>query len=71
MKIETFIEEGIRHKKQGDLAGVAQWIECGQTKGSLVKFPVRAHTWVVGQVPSEDHVRGNHTKTQETLYTGQ
>ena len=35
------------------LAGVAQWIECRlQTKGSLVQFPVRAHAWVVGQVPS-------------------
>ena len=35
------------------LAGVAQWIEHGlQTKGSLVLFPVRAHTWIVVQVPS-------------------
>ena len=24
-----------------------------RTKGSLVRFPVRAHAWVVGQVPSE------------------
>ena len=24
-----------------------------QTKGSWVRFPVRAHAWVVGQVPSE------------------
>ena len=31
-----------------------------QTKGSLVPFPVRAHTWVVGQVPSRGHVGGNH-----------
>ena len=23
-----------------------------QTKGLLVRFPVRAHAWVVGQVPS-------------------
>ena len=43
------------------LAGVAQWIEHGlQTKGSLVRFPVRAHAWVAGQVPSGGHVRGNH-----------
>ena len=35
------------------LAGVAQWIEHGlQTKGSLVQFPVRAHAWVAGQIPS-------------------
>ena len=24
-----------------------------QTKGSLVLFPVRAHAWVVGQVPTK------------------
>ena len=27
----------------------------------LVQFPVRAHAWVVGQVPSWGHMRGNHT----------
>ena len=44
------------------LAGVAQWIECRlQTKVSPVQFPVRAHAWVAGQVPSEGQVRGNHT----------
>ena len=32
-----------------------------QTKGSQVRFPVRAHAWVVGQVPSSRHMRGNHT----------
>ena len=32
-----------------------------QTKGSLVQFPVRAHAWVVGQVPSWGRMRGNHT----------
>ena len=40
------------------LAGVAQWIEHGlQTKGALVRFPVRAYAWVAGQVPSGGHVR--------------
>ena len=44
------------------LAGVAQWIEHGlRSKGSQVQLPIRAHTWVVGQVLSGDHVRGNHT----------
>ena len=34
------------------LAGVAQWIEHGlQTKGLLVRFPVRAHAWVAGPGP--------------------
>ena len=28
---------------------------------SLVRFPVRAHAWVAGQVLSGGHVRGNHT----------
>ena len=31
-----------------------------RTKGSLVQFPVRAHAWVAGQVPSVGHVRGSH-----------
>ena len=32
-----------------------------QSKGSLVRFPVRAHAWVSGQVPSTGCTRGNHT----------
>ena len=32
-----------------------------ETKGSLVQFPVRAHAWVAGQVPSRGCMRGNHT----------
>ena len=32
-----------------------------RTKGSQVQFPVRAHTWVAGQVPSTGCARGNHT----------
>ena len=32
-----------------------------RTKGSLVQFPVRAHAWVAGQVPSRERARGNHT----------
>ena len=32
-----------------------------QTKGLPVWFPVRAHAWVVGQVPSRGHVESNHT----------
>ena len=31
-----------------------------RTKVSLVRFPVRAHAWVAGQVPSRGCVRGNH-----------
>ena len=44
------------------LACVAQWIEHGlQTKALLVQFPVRAHAWATGQIPSRGHARGNHT----------
>ena len=32
-----------------------------QTKGLLVQFPVRAHAWVAGQVPSRGRSRSNHT----------
>ena len=43
------------------LAGVAQWIEHGlRTKGSLVRFPVKAHAWVAGQVPSRPCERQPH-----------
>ena len=44
------------------LADVAQQIEHGLiTEGLLVQFPVGTCAWVVGQDPSEGHVRGNHT----------
>ena len=29
-----------------------------QTKGMLVRFPVGAHAWVVGQAPGEGPMRG-------------
>ena len=32
-----------------------------RTKGPPVQFPVRAHAWVVGQVPTRGLTRGNHT----------
>ena len=32
-----------------------------QTKGSLVRFPARAHAWIEGQVPSRGRTRGNYT----------
>ena len=32
-----------------------------QTKALWVRFPVRAHTWVAGHVPSGGRTRGNHT----------
>ena len=32
-----------------------------QSKGSLVRFPVKAHAWVTGQVPGVESAIGNHT----------
>ena len=44
------------------LAGVAQCMSADlKTEGSPVRFPVRAHAWVAGQVPSRGRTRGNHT----------
>ena len=44
------------------LTGVAQWIERRPVNQWVtVQFPVRAHAWVAGQVPSRGCVRGNHT----------
>ena len=45
----------------------APWLVCLsglntglRTKELPVQFPVRAHAWVVDQVPSRGHMRGNH-----------
>ena len=44
------------------LAGVALWIEHQiVNQRSPVRFPVRAHAWVAGQVPGRGRVRGNYT----------
>ena len=44
------------------LAGVAQRIERQpETQRVASSIPSRAHAWVVGQVPSRGHMRGNHT----------
>ena len=37
------------------------WATSLRTKGLPVRLPVRAQGWVVGQVSSEGHARGNHT----------
>ena len=50
-----------KEKKRSWLLWLSELSSDLQTKGSPVRFPVRAHAWVVGQVPSRGHVRGNHT----------
>ena len=52
------------------LAGVAQWIEWWpETKGSLVRFPLRAHAWVAGQVRSmRAHERQPHIDVSLPLF---
>ena len=48
--------------KKMALAGMAQWIECClQTKGSPVRFPVRAYAWVVAGSPVKGMHQRNHT----------
>ena len=37
-----------------------------QIKRSPVRFPVRTHAWVAGQVPSRGSVKDNHTKQSST-----
>ena len=49
-------------KRIASLAGVAHWLSTSLwTDGLLVRSPVGAHAWVVGQVSNRGHMRGNHT----------
>ena len=52
------------------LADIAQWIEYRlRTKGLPVRFPVRAHAWVAGQVPSRGRARSTtHGYFSPSLY---
>ena len=47
------------------LSGLSAFL---QTYGSPVWLSFRAHAWVVGQVPSRGHARGNHTLTFFSLF---
>ena len=52
----------LKLRKKRPLAGVAQWNEHQtENQGSPIGFSVRAHAWVVGQVPSRGRTRGHHT----------
>ena len=51
----------IKVESQPWLEGLSGWSAGLRTKGSPVRFPVRVHAWVAGQVPRKGHVRGNHT----------
>ena len=52
MLLLFLLKSPFKKKIYDALAGVAQWIELGLgTKGSLVRFTVRARAWVAGQVP--------------------
>ena len=54
----TFIFQKIKSSLAVSLNGLRTGL---QTKGSPVQFPVRAHAWVAGQVPSREHARNSHT----------
>ena len=50
---------GLKEEMEGNIVKKLPWLvwlgglsTCLRTTGSLVQFPVRAHAWVVGQVPS-------------------
>ena len=44
------------------LAGIAQWIEHLSVNQRVTgPIPIQGTSWVVGQVPSRGHSRGNHT----------
>ena len=44
-----------------DWCGSVDWVPACEPKGCRVWFPVRAHAWVEGQVPSRGRMRSNHT----------
>ena len=54
-------EEKIYKEKEPWLAWLSRLSAGLKTKRSLVRFPVRAHAWVWGQVPGWGHMRDNHT----------
>ena len=58
IKLEFFLKRKDVEALAGGLSG---WSAGLRTKGSLIRFPVRAHAWVSGPVPSRGHMRGNHT----------
>ena len=59
--LRTVNKEYTKEKKGPWLVWLSGLSSSLQTKGSPVQFPVRAHAWVAGQVPSRGCTRGNHT----------
>ena len=55
-------------KRRIALVGPAQWIEHRlANQGSQVRFPVRAHAWGAGWVPTKGCMQGNHTSMFPSL----
>ena len=50
---------GDKSQNQPWMVWLSRWGVGLQTKGSPVQFPVRAHAWVAGQVPTWGRVRGS------------
>ena len=58
----TVLGTGDTKVSKSALAGVAQCTECRPENPSVSgSIPVRAHAWVVGQVPSRGHASSNRT----------
>ena len=48
------VDKGSHQESDEALTDVAQWVGCHPSKKrSPVQVPVKAHVWVVGQVPSQ------------------
>ena len=66
MDYKPALEEGwlllkVQMAQEPWLVWLSGWSTRLRTKGSLVRFPGRAHAGFVGQVPSGGRVRGNYT----------
>ena len=58
--LTELIELDCKMKGEMALAGVAQWTE-HRPVNQRVAGSIRAHAWVVGQVPNRGLAKGNHT----------
>ena len=58
MEIDKLILNYTEMQRGPGWCSSVDWVPACEPKGRLVP-PVRAHAWVVGQVPSRRHVRGN------------
>ena len=61
LPVTKFMTTYLKRQMSSQLVWLSGLSASLRIKGSPVPFPVRAHAWVVGQVPNRGHTRGNHT----------